>query len=94
MKNKLTITLNATRSKAPILEVSERFEAQLINSLKENTSIDLELLTCERTRFEAGGVKMTRYVFNNLSEGKLQEFEDFSKRLFIAMNNAINHAQN
>jgi hypothetical protein len=92
--HKLSITLNAVKVGVPTIEVSAGFEDEIIGALKKHTSIDLEVLTCRRVRYRTGTFNMVRYSFDNLSEDKLIEFEEFSKRLCMAFSEAINHNLN
>lgn len=93
--NKLCFTLNASKVDSPIIEISEGwFLEEIIAGLRQHTSIDLEIITCKKEYFIDDDIKMVRYTFENLSNEKKKEFESYSKTLYIAMNNAINHAHN
>lgn len=92
--NKIKFTLNAVEVKVPVIQVNVEFEELLLKALREHTSIDIEIYTCQRNHFTEGNLNMVEYRFNNLSLEKLREFEVFSKMLYVSLNNIINHAQN
>lgn len=78
-----------------ILEVSVNFESQLIEFVKEQTSLDIDLIRAEKTRFfdSKDGTEMIRYTMD-LSREKIEEFGDFARMLYSRLYSLIHHNQN